>query len=133
MELNEFIKETLLQITQGVKEAQEAVQDHNGIVNPAEVNGSTMLSTHVEDKKRLVQVVDFEVGLTATDETNSKKGIGVALGAIKGDAGNNKGSKNTTATKIKFSIPIVLPSMTNDNTPPTYSIGNNRRNSSNRY
>jgi len=35
MELKEFVKETLIQITKGVKESQGDISDLGGYVNPA--------------------------------------------------------------------------------------------------
>ena len=41
MELQEFVKETLLQITIGVKEAQEAVKEYGAVVNPKQYKSTS--------------------------------------------------------------------------------------------
>lgn len=38
MELKDFVKETLLQITQGIKEAQEATEEYGSVINPSSYN-----------------------------------------------------------------------------------------------
>ncbi len=132
MELKEFISETLLQISEGVKKAQELTEEIGGVVNPAEVYADNFVKASVKDKQRLVQIIDFEVGLTASNDKSNNKGIGVALGALKGDAGSKKEEKQTTNTKIKFQIPLVLPSVDNENTPYKGRFSSGRR-SNNHY
>ncbi|MEJ8591487.1 hypothetical protein JSO54_09595 [Riemerella anatipestifer] len=116
MELKEFISETLLQITQGVCEAQKQTKELGGVVNPSEVYSDNFVKASIKDQQRIVQIIDFEVGLTSSSEKNNNKGIGVALGSLKGGLGTSKGENETTDTKIKFQIPLVLPSVENDNT-----------------
>lgn len=107
MELKEFVKETLLEIVEGVKEAQDAVKEYGATVNPRIVKNSE--SAQVGGEYRPVQNVDFEVGLTASEESGNRKGIGVALGGFKAGVDGNGGRSSSTATKIRFVVPLVLP------------------------
>lgn len=107
MELQEFVKETLLEIVRGVKEAQDAVREYGATVNPRIVPNSE--SAQVAGEYRPVQNVDFEVGLTTSEESENKKGIGVALGMIKAGIDGNGGRSSSAATKIRFTVPLVLP------------------------
>jgi len=45
MELKEFVKETLIQITKGVKESQGDISDLGGYVNPAVRIGKSIVIT----------------------------------------------------------------------------------------
>lgn len=54
MELQEFVKETLLQITIGVKEAQEAVKEYGAVVNPKQYK-STSDATNARVKMNTIQ------------------------------------------------------------------------------
>jgi len=77
MELKEFVSETITQITNGVKSAQEQCKEIGGLVNP-------MLSVSVcnEDKYRHADSdypatsVRFKVGLTEAVSNDNKTGIG---------------------------------------------------------
>jgi hypothetical protein len=55
------------------------------------------------------QQVEFDVGLTSTDKSGSSEGIGVFLGSISLGKKNNSDSESVAVTKVKFSVPIVLP------------------------
>lgn len=107
MELYEFIKSTLLQVTKGIKEAQEEVKEYGAIVNPRIVKESS--HAEIDGSYHTLHEIQFEVGLTESTEDINKKGIGVLLGGFKiGFDGND--SKNISAvTNIKFTIPIVYP------------------------
>lgn len=54
--------------------------------------------------------VEFDVGLTSVDRSGSSEGIGVFLGGVSLGKKNDSGLEQTAITKIKFSIPLVLPS-----------------------
>ena len=51
----------------------------------------------------------FDVGLTATDKRGSAEGIGVFLGSISLGKKNETGVEQVVITKVRFSVPLVLP------------------------
>lgn len=107
MELQEFVKETLLQITKGVKEAQEEARSYGGVVNPRLVQDAT--NAQINGEYRPAQNVEFEVGLTESSEDKTKKGIGVLLGGLKGGIDGSDSRTTSSVTKIRFTVPLVLP------------------------
>lgn len=107
MELEEYIKKTLLQIVKGVKDAQDEAAQYGAVINPRII--SSPEKAQIAGKYRSVESVDFEVGLTITDTDSNKKGIGVALGYIKADFGVNGDKSESAINKIKFSVPIAYP------------------------
>lgn len=128
MELKEFVRETLLQITQGVKEAQEATSEYGAVINPsAYAHDSDYDYAVIKNKKLPVQNVEFEVALTATTGEGSKSGIGVAFGAFA--IGGNKSTEenNVSVTNIKFTIPAVFPTIDSENKPVSPTYGKNLR------
>lgn len=54
--------------------------------------------------------VEFDVGLTSIRKSGTSEGIGVFLGSISLGKKNDDGSEHTAVTRIKFSLPLVLPS-----------------------
>lgn len=53
--------------------------------------------------------VEFDVGLVTADKKGSAEGIGVFLGCINLGKKNISDIENVAITKIKFSVPMVLP------------------------
>ena len=111
MELKEFIKTTLTQISQGITEAQEEVKDNDMIINPASLssnsNGEKYLRT---DGWRYVQDIEINVGVTAIEKEGEKAGIGIVTGILSGGVQASNDNSNQTVSTIKFNIPVALPS-----------------------
>ena len=108
MELRDFVKATLEQIVEGVASAQESINSRGGVVNPSNMSfqkdGAWNLYNHA-----MPQEVVFDVGLTATDKRGSAEGIGVFLGSINLGKKNEAGVEQVAVTKVRFSVPLVLP------------------------
>lgn len=117
MELKDFIKETLIQIVQGISEAQEALADTDCAINPSETRSGSYTTAFIKNKSRIVQDVDFNIALTSSSNSENKTGIGVMLGSI-GLGGNHTSTDgNISNTNISFSVPVVFPSVDNNNKP----------------
>ena len=108
MELKEFVKEVLVQLSEAVVETQEKVEKFGAIVNPS---GRMKGGSIVINKKTVVVIdISFEVVLTNTGTNENASGIGVYLGSI-GIGGKEKiETRNEGINRINFSIPIALPS-----------------------
>lgn len=116
MELKDFVKETLLQITQGVKEAQEATFEYGAVINPGTyASGENYNHAVIKNKKYPIQDVEFEVALTATTGEGNKSGIGVAFGAFAIGGNKSTEEKNISVTNIKFTVPAVFPVVDGEN------------------
>ena len=109
MELKDFIKETITQIVDGVVEAQVAIAKHGAEINPKKVQfkEAGQYNYHNSGKP---QMVEFDVGLTIIKKVGSADGVGVFLGAISLGKKNDEGSEHTAVSRIRFSLPVVLPS-----------------------
>jgi hypothetical protein len=115
VELKDFVRATLEQIVEGTAAAQEAIQEKGGLVNPANVQyRKDGAWNSYEDA--VPQDVVFDVALTATDKRGSSEGIGVFLGSISLGKKNEAGIEHVAITKVRFSVPLVLPSAQRPNT-----------------
>lgn len=107
MELKEFIKTALTDITDAVSELQEELTN-GAIVSPSlpEVNDRTIA---IDNKNVILTQVAFDVAITAggTDmiKGGAKGGLHVFSAAV--DGSNEKRTENVS--HVSFSIPIVLP------------------------
>ncbi len=111
MELSNFVAQTLEQIIDGVARAQEYAGKNGASVNPNSMNLRGELGRMLYDVNngRVVQVVDFDVALTTSDGTKTRGGIGVVLGAIAVGTQGASESDQHSATRISFSVPVMLP------------------------
>ena len=115
MELKEFIKESLSQIIDAVKETQEKYKDTNVVNchhNIQEVkDGLYILDENEYDNyssRSKVQNIDMDIAISVTEKEGNKSGLGIAKIINAGISSENT-QQNESISKIKFSIPIVLP------------------------
>ena len=118
MDLQTFIRETLVQIASGISEASAAVSDSGAIVNPANVSptnqpGSPIYGQIIPRRdsvmRRYVQSVTFDVAIAASEGTGTRGGIGVVVGAIALGSQGQSNAASSTTSRIQFSVPIALP------------------------
>ena len=112
MQLDDFVKATLVQIVRGVHDAQDAVRDLGGIVNPATLAASPTSGSYfatVNDMHH-VFLVDFDVAVEVSESTgtNAEAGLSVATFAKLGVGGKSAAS-NSTSNRIAFKVPLALP------------------------
>ena len=111
MQLDEFVAASLVQIMKGVIKAQEELKGTGGRVNPL------MRSTGREhsigeaegDGGQPVTLVEFDVAVTAKTSEGSKGGIGVLVAAVGFGAQSQSGKSSGSESRIKFTVPILLP------------------------
>ena len=102
MELKDFVRDTLLDIVQGVKEAQDVCGVKGAIISP-----------------RNVQMVEFQVVLgeeqNEKSDVSGKGSISAVLAHVGIDIGMSKKIEegNNNQTVIKFSVAVILPSIDN--------------------
>lgn len=115
MELQYFLSETLKQIIKGIQDAQEFVEKggQGAKVNP---RGITALKSehgrpqpHDINTKLPIERVEFDVAITASDSVEKSGGGGLRVWALNvgGKAGTS--SENTTISRVRFGVSIVLP------------------------
>jgi hypothetical protein len=113
MELKEFVKETLVQISEGVKESQGSVRNVGGYVNPT--------VTYVQGKPELVYfgetalghhtfLVDFDVAVIVAEKKGAEGGAKLSVASfisIGGGGSSDVESKSTS--RVKFKVPLAFP------------------------
>lgn len=135
MELKDFIKEVIRDITDAVKECQEEF-DNGAIISPTNRSATEKIKSTNGDLK--ISYIDFEVAVTAissTEANGTTKGgievsgsvLGVSLGGKFGGKTKSEENKhvNENISKIKFSIPVVYPSkkVTERASKASFSVG----------
>lgn len=104
MELKEFIKCVISQVTDAVKESQEEI-NNGAIIVPR----YTILNSTRTDKGLPITMVEFDLCLANSCEKGKENGIMVALSQI--GLRHEKSEKNieTHENRIRFSIPVLFP------------------------
>lgn len=115
MELKKFIAETLSQIVEGVVEANRQIAQHGAAVNPPNVakskdgQGGAFHGYGKPKWARRVENVDFDVSLSVSTSTATSGEGGVQIAVLKLGTTGKTDSGTESESRIKFSIPLMLP------------------------
>ena len=119
MELDQFISTALVQISRGIERASEELKDSSAVVNPRNVIGTNgaddqKVYGYLADERsgtlrKVVHQIDFDVAVVAAEGSTTKGGLGIKVGGLGIGAQGQSEDKTTSESRIKFSIPMVLP------------------------
>ncbi|MEL5895034.1 trypco2 family protein [Bacteroides sp. GD17] len=106
MELKDFIKATIKDISDAVTELNTEMADKNLLVNPIPNNHQGGM-VYSEDG-RWLQKIEFDVSVTTSDK--SEKGGRVKIYVAK--AGISESASNEATSSLHFHITVALPTCT---------------------
>jgi len=118
MELQKFVSQTLKQIIDGTKTAQQDASSVGGRINPPDVTltgseGGQRVYVYTGSDGRThtaeVQQVEFDVALTTGEEKEGKLGVGIFVAGIALGAKGQRDTSNVLVNRVKFSVPLGLP------------------------
>lgn len=120
MDLQDFIKETIRGIATATKDLQFELEDKGVIVNPPLNSSRRDLYLHEDSTSilRRVEVVDFDVAVTAASETAGGGKAGLKVFSLDASAGGTHARTNEQVSRVRFSVSLVL--------APTVVEGRNR-------
>jgi len=114
MELKDFVSQSLLQVFEGVQQAQSQTKDTQGYIAPSHIRPSTKdVPNHQSvigfSHYAPVVSIDFDVSVTTQDITKEKAGLGIFVAAL--TLGGQIGSETSSneLSRLKFSVPVILP------------------------
>ncbi|NSX55053.1 trypco2 family protein [Parasulfitobacter algicola] len=110
MDLKEFIIETISGIVDATDQLQTSYEPTGTIINPPVSNSERDLYEEGSSKHRYrrVEVVEFDVAVSAASETGAGGKVGIKILSIEAGADGNHSRKNEEASRVRFSIPIAL-------------------------
>lgn len=109
MELKEFVKTAISDITGAVSELQSEL--HNGtVVNPTLARGEDNKSLLIENEVRMIERLNFDVAVTASESSDTEGGAKAGISIFGAKVGIESTASTEHASRITFSIPIVMPS-----------------------
>jgi len=114
MKLQEFVSETLKAIIAGVQEAQTYAESTGARVNPRleRDQNQTLKELHAlgaDGRLRRITDIDFDVAVTSTDTSETQAGAGIFVAALGVGVKDKSDTSNSCVSRIKFSVPMVLP------------------------
>lgn len=120
MDLKSFITQTLVQIAQGIDDANVAFANSEAIANPRYVvppdgeEDNSVYGYLVEGSDRTayrhaVHKVDFDVAVAAAEGKEAKGGIGIVVGSIGLGAQGKSDASTSSNSRIRFAIPMLFP------------------------
>ena len=115
MELKDFVKETLVQVIGGIVEAQNVIRSTglSAEIAPQLRNNRETLEKQgksISNSGHVAHQLDFDIAVTVSEKTQTQGGIAIAIAGVIGLGGHGKSEAgDVTASRIKFSVPIVFP------------------------
>ncbi|HKM56730.1 MAG TPA: hypothetical protein VJY33_25220 [Isosphaeraceae bacterium] len=114
MDLQQFVEETLVQIAHGIMAANKALEDTGAIVSPEKLmlvppNRAADRNATTKPGNPPVHRVEFDVAVIALSSSATSGGAGVKLAVLDLGTKGESGRKDTSESRIKFSIPMIFP------------------------
>ena len=116
IKLEDFTTEVLGQIIKGVNNANAVATQHGALINPATMRSVRGDLVYDPDRPgNSMQEIEFDIAITAVEKSEGKAGAGVFVSVIGLGAQMKEGLENSTVSRIKFSVPVKLPSFGKNN------------------
>lgn len=124
MELKEFVKEAIVQVVEGIDEANAVLSEKTAFVASANIQTNKTYQSTVDKDGRHHYVTDmeFDVAINAQNsETKEGRGRVEILTVL--NIGGKGSCENTTSStsRIKFSLPLALPTEPKEKLSPLQS------------
>ncbi len=118
MDLKDFIKETIKDISEAIAESNSELSSFGTIVNPKDVHptekkedlyGFLLKKNENADYRRPVHLVNFDIAVSSTKKKDGKEGIGVKVVGISLGKDGGHADENNMSSRLQFAIPVALP------------------------
>lgn len=109
MELKEFIKTAIVNITEAVSDLQKDL-DNGTVINPTLLQGDYGKSIVINNEVRVIERLNFDVAVTASESSGLEGGAKAGISIFGAKVGAETNAKTENISRLTFSIPLVLPS-----------------------
>lgn len=111
MELKEFIKSTIKQISESVDELNQEFEGKQTFVNPTNIKGigeKPYVPFAFTDYN--VTNIDFDLSVDVENKEGTTGKVGVLASVIGVGVSSTEGRVQHSESKVRFTIPVILPS-----------------------
>ncbi|MGM0782983.1 MAG: hypothetical protein ACQEUM_02600 [Pseudomonadota bacterium] len=118
MDLKDFVAQTLVQIVEGVTEAQQHIGEH-ALVSPVIQSGQEHASNQgfISTANGYAQTVKFDVAVKASEGKVGKASGGIEVLSVSIGASGSKTDTSSSISRVQFAVPVVLPGGVRDGSP----------------
>ncbi|MXR68755.1 hypothetical protein GNT65_08735 [Shewanella sp. JBTF-M18] len=118
MELKDFIKEAIKDISEAISESNSELSEIGAIVNPErvytsgkdeELYGYMLKNEETDDFRRPVHSIEFDVAVSTLTKKDGKEGVGVNVVGISLGKDSKQADENNSSSRLQFSIPVAMP------------------------
>lgn len=116
MNLKDFVSESIVEIVEGLVDAQSRIESNDAKVVPDVKNvftqsqtGGTNLAIGWDKQGNLIHSIEFDIAVTANEGTETKGGIGVVAGVFALGSQGKSQESNQSISRLKFRVPISFP------------------------
>lgn len=118
MDLKEFIKESLVQISKGITEANQELEGTGSLVNPSGIrsnpnpNETESYARIIDTKKvgnEIVHWISFDVALHAESNSESGGGLKLSIASFGASANGKSSDGEKSESRVQFEIPMKYP------------------------
>lgn len=108
MELKEFIKTAITDITEAISELQSEL-DNGAVINPSISRGEYGKAVLVDQGVAPIEHLNFDVAVTATEASNVDGNAKIGISIFGAKIGTESNAKTENVSRLTFSVPIVFP------------------------
>ena len=114
MKVDEFIFESIKQVTDGIDNARDYAETKGAKISGENLNfigaknGGGIVYMN-QDNSEIIEKIDFDIAVTAKEGDKVKGGVGLFVGAVGIGTQGHIESENSSMSRIKFSVPLHLP------------------------
>lgn len=118
MELKEFVSKTLIQIIEGVADAQEQTRATHGYADQRDrvhprlnenADSSPEGKYFTTQMGELIQMVAFDVAVTTEHSSDTKAGGGIRVAGVGFGGDIAAADKDTSVSRVSFEVPVTFP------------------------
>ncbi|MEQ3659871.1 MAG: hypothetical protein ABNH21_13065 [Glaciecola sp.] len=114
MELKEFVKESIKQISEALIECNVELKDKGVVINPKSVQVNTdssqaygRISTEIRHQSKVVQKIEFDVAVSTSKDQAANAGAKISVMSLSLGAEGDVNYGNKSESRLKFSVPII--------------------------
>lgn len=107
MELKDFIKTAITDITDAISDLQQEL-DNGTIINPKLTYGKESTSL-IDGDNRSIERLNFDIAVTVSSSSDIEGGAKAGISVFGAKLGGKTSESSENASRLTFSIPIVFP------------------------
>ncbi len=122
VDIQEFVGESLRQIVAGVKRAQQEAQPLGARVNPSGLRAHLNQGEGYDELGRISRTVEFDIAVTVEHAKRGEAEGRLRLAVVGIGAHVGKELRDTTISRVRFSVPVLFPKQDGDPGPRPISM-----------